>query len=183
MMPLPLLTAPSTVLRSPEESDLGLLYALRNNIQIQMLVLTQPRANSLARVKEWLAKSANDPQSVFFVIGSLKDALAPVGYVQLTNMDFVHGTAELGICLDEAARGQGHALEALRLLEQYGHDVFNIRKIILRVMASNERAIALYTKACFRKVGLLQQHFYQRGTFHDVLIMEKIFAQKGCGLP
>ncbi len=183
MMPLPLLTTPSTALRPAEESDLNLLYALRNNVHLQMLLLTQPRANSLARVKEWLAKTTNDPQSVFFVIGSVKDAMAPVGYVQLTNMDFVHGTAELGICLDEAARGQGHASVALRLLEQYGHDVFNIRKIILRVMASNERAIALYTRACFRQVGLLRQHFYQRGTFHDVLIMEKIFLQESGCLP
>ncbi len=183
MMPLPLLTASHTVLRPPEESDLRLLYALRNNVHLQMLLLTQPRANSLARVKEWLAKTANDPQSVFFVIGRVKDNLSPVGYVQLTHMDFVHGTAELGICLDEAARGQGHAAEALRLLEQYGHDVFNIRKILLRVMASNQRAIALYKKARFRKVGLLRQHFYQRGTFHDVLIMEKIFSQEIGGRP
>ena len=183
MKPLPLLAGPHTVLRAPQESDLGLLFALRNNVRLQMLLLAQPRANSLARVQEWVSKMAGDPQCVFFVIGSVQKKFSAIGYIQLTHLDPVHGTADLGICLAESARGKGHAAEALRLLEQYSRDVFNLRKILLRVLASNERAIALYKKVRYRKVGVLRQHFYQQGAFHDVLIMEKILPRHTAGQP
>jgi RimJ/RimL family protein N-acetyltransferase len=113
---------------------------------------------------------------VFFVIASVKDQ-RPLGYLQLANMDFVHGTADLGICVDEAARGTGCAAEALLLLEEYARDVFNLRKIILRVLASNSRAIAFYRKARYQKVGLHRRHFYQRQVYYDVLIMEKFLAR------
>ncbi len=171
-----LLVGKKTILRSSEEDDIQFLLTLRNNLKLQVLLMAQPRANSLRRVKEWVARLIDNPHSIFLVIAA-RHGNRPLGYVQLTNMDFLHGTAELGICLNETACGRGYAAEALQLLEDYVHDVFNIRKIILRVLASNIRAIGFYKKARYRKVGMHQRHFYHARIFHDVLIMEKFLTQ------
>jgi RimJ/RimL family protein N-acetyltransferase len=145
-----------------------------------MLLMAHPRANSLARVKAWLDRLADDRLTVFFIIAARRGN-RPLGYVQLTHMDLVHGTADLGICLDETSRGKGYAAEALQLLEDYVRDVFNLRKIVLRVLASNAPAIAFYKKARYRQVGVHKQHFYQARAFHDVLVMEKMLARSSAG--
>lgn len=159
-------------LRAPREDDLACLESLRNDRETQQLLMALPRANSTPRVREWLNRMSNDDRTLFFVIADSDDRAA--GYLQLTDMDSLHGTAQLGICLSRESRGRGLAVEALGLLERFAHDTFAIRKIILQVLVSNEAAIALYRKLDYRKVGVHRSHWYHAGAFHDVLIMEKI---------
>ena len=173
-----LLTGKHTALRPPVEADLPFLVTLRNNLRLQMLLMAQPRANSLPRVREWVARIGGDERSLFFIVAARPRA-RPLGYIQLTHLDPVHGTAELGICLAEAAQGRGHGREALSLLENYARDVFNLRKIVLRVFAEHAPAAAFYRKAGYKKVGVHQQHFYQSGAYHDVLVMEKFLRVPG----
>jgi diamine N-acetyltransferase len=167
-----MLTGPTARLRSPREDDKNFLVSLRNDVLLQMLLMALPRANSLTRVDEWLARLTNDPASLFFVVAD-KETDRAVGYIQLTKMDFVHGHGELGICLAEENRGRGYAADALALLERHARNVFNIRKFVLYSLTSNKRAIGLYKKTGYQTVGTLKEHFYQDGAFRDVLIMEK----------
>jgi diamine N-acetyltransferase len=138
-----------------------------------MQLMTLPRGSSSQRVDEWLAKWSTDSNSLFLIIAD-KEQDRAVGYVQLKDMDFVHGHGELGICLEEPAQGRGYAAEALRLLEEHARCIFNIRKIVLRVLASHGRAIRFYEKMGYTAVGTLKEHFYQKRAYHDVLIMEKL---------
>lgn len=170
-----MLVGSTIVLRAPIEEDKPFFFTLRNNVQLQMLLMTLPRANSLRRVNDWLGGMLDDPQTVLFVIADKSNNEA-IGYIQLTRMNFIHGIGELGICVDEPAQGKGRAAEALRLLEEYVRNVFNIRKVVLRVLASNKRAIAFYKKEGYKTVGVHKNHFYQRQAFHDVVIMEKFLA-------
>ena len=167
-----MITSQKARLRPPLPDDHGFLFALRNDVALQMSLLTLPRANSAARVDEWLARLTSDPASLFFVVAD-KETDKAVGYIQLTKMDFVHGHGELGICLGEENRGHGYAADALALLENHARAVFNLRKIILHALASNARAIAFYKKAGYGLVGTLKEHFYQEGAYRDVVIMEK----------
>ena len=95
------------------------------------------------------------------------------GYIQITQIDTLHGHGELGICIAPEARGQGFGTEALLLIEAHASRLFDLRKITLRVFASHKPAIALYTKGGYSEVGVLREHFYQNNHRHDVLIMEK----------
>jgi diamine N-acetyltransferase len=167
-----MLTGSKARLRSPREDDKNFLVGLRNDVPLQMLLMALPRANSSSRVDEWVARLTDDPASLFFVVAD-KETDKAVGYIQLTKMDFVHGHGELGICLGEENRGRGYAADALALLERHARSVFNIRKIVLYCLASNERAIGFYKKTGYESVGILKEHFYQEGAFRDVLIMEK----------
>lgn len=162
-------------LRPPEERDVDFFSTLRNDVDLQLSLMALPRASSAERVRAWLSARCDDPEGLFFVIADpATDSAA--GFIQLTHMDPIHGTAELGIGLGPEHRGKGLAREALRLLEGYARAVFATRKITLRVLADNERAVALYARAGYRHVGVLEQHHYQRGAYRDVLIMEKRLA-------
>lgn len=164
-------------LRAPISTDIEFLFKLRNDIEIQMSLMSLPRANTRERVNNWIAGILNDPDSVFFIISEyLTDK--PIGFIQLTKMNFIHGTASLGICLDKHAQGKGNAKEAFMLLSDYAANVFAIRKIQLEVLSSNSKAKRFYDKVGFGKVGIRKREFYQNQAYHDVLIMEKFLNEE-----
>ncbi len=167
-----MLAADTICLRPPEARDLPFFVGLRNDLALQLSLMAVPRPNPPAKVAAWLEQRADDPHGAFFVIADAQTGDA-AGFVQLTQIDTLHGTAELGICLAGTAQGRGFAAEAMRLLEQYARQVFNLRKFVLRVLQGNQRAVSFYDRIGFRRVGTLQQHHYQDGAHHDVLIMEK----------
>jgi len=159
-------------LREPWESDISLLVSMRNDIDLQMKLMTFPRANTSQKVKDWLINNLNNPQTVFFIIAKKIDK-SPCGYIQLVNMDFINCLGELGICLVQSSQGKGYGKEAIQVLEKYVEEIFNIRKIILKVLANNLNAIGLYERLGYAKVGYYQKHFYAQGNFLDVVLMEK----------
>jgi len=160
-------------LRNAEETDLPLLASLRNDVAVQQLLGAVPRPNSRRKILAWLDRYETEPDRLLFVI-ALEETDQPVGFLQVVGLDTVHGTGELGICLERTFRGRGYAVCALALLERYLRDVFGLRKLVLHVLASNARAVACYDRAGYRHVGVHRLHWYQNGAYHDVLVMEKL---------
>lgn len=167
----------TTILRAPTETDLPFLVRMRNNQALQTRLMAVPRANTTERVRDWIGRLTSDSASVFFIIAD-KATNSPVGHIQLSHIDTLHGHAELGIAVDDAFQGQGHGGAALEQLEQYALRMFNLRKIHLRVLASNTSAVKLYEKRGFNTAGTMRKHFYHDGGFHDVLVMEKFLERQ-----
>lgn len=168
-------------LRAATARDFDVLSKLRNDFDVQVSLLAVARPNSPRRVRAWLERRAAADDGAFFVIADVRDDRA-VGFIQAGGIDPLHRVAEVGICLEEEARGRGLGREAMMLLERYLASVFRIRKIWLRVDAANLRVVALYRSAGFRRAGMLEKHHYARGRYRDVLLMEKLLdkgATKG----
>lgn len=168
-----MLTGTRVRLRAPLERDLDVLTVLRNDAELQARLLAVPRPSSPERVREWLARRAQDPHEVLFVVvASTTDEC--LGFCQLVQMDFTHGHAQLGLVLAEGARGRGYGAEALALLERYARDTLNLRKLVLQVSGENLGALRVYAREGYRTVGTLAGHFYHAGAYHDVVVMEKL---------
>jgi diamine N-acetyltransferase len=159
-------------LRAWTECDVEVLVDIRNDVQLQQLLMARAKPNSRARTINWLTEKSGAQDTVFFVIAEMVSNKA-VGYVQVVDIDFLDGTGYLGICLDWKAQGKGYGHEVLRLLETYMKNSFGMRKISLNVLSDNESAVAFYRKADYDEVGRMRDHFYLNGEFRDVLIMEK----------
>lgn len=167
-----MLNGDKLVLREWRESDLGALAELRNDIELQALLMTQAKPNSIERVRQWLVDRTSRDDMVFFVVTARNDD-AVFGYIQATNIDRFHGVGELGICLSPSAQGSSAAQEACLLFDRYLHHTLSLRKLTLRVLAGNMRAIAFYMKTGYREVGRLERHFFIGGQHQDVVIMER----------
>ena len=165
-------SVPRTTLRAFEERDLELLCALRNNVELQFQLASRPRPNSIERVREWVQRHLSDSNALFYVVSNSNGVAC--GFIQLTEIDLINGTARLGICIAPSRQRQGHAGRALRLLEGRARAVFPLRKIMLTVLTSNVKAIELYRRAAFDEVGIHRQHYYAENRYHDVLVMEKL---------
>lgn len=163
-------------LRPWSSEDLLDLQQLRNNIKLQSQLMAKPKGSSVEQVKAWISSRSNDPKSIFFVIADRVSNKA-IGYLQLVDLDLFAGVGHLGICLSPNVQGQGVGSESLLLLEDYMKKIFCLRKIMLQVLASNEKAIRFYLRTGFREVGKLQKHYRTPSGFEDVLVMEKLINQ------
>ena len=168
-----MLTGKNVVLRAWRDDDIAVLMRLRNDVSLQTQLMAQPRPNSRVRVSQWLKNWSERTDGVFFVVAAADDDHV-LGYVQLANMDVMHGRGDLGICLDPAVHGHGVADQTMELLQNYVIQVFGLRKFLLHVLCSNLRAIVFYEKQGFIRVGVLREHAFLQGGHVDVLLMEKL---------
>jgi len=164
-------------LRAPSDGDVAFFARLRNDLLLQMQLMALPRPNSLRRVREWLSQANQDERRVLLVISSRRGGRA-LGYTQLAQIETLHRTAELGICLAHEAQGRGLGGQSMRLLEEYAFDALGLRKLTLRVLKGNTKAARLYRRLGYSKVGTLRKQFWQGGKFHDVVLMEKFLTRE-----
>ena len=69
-----MLAGKKTILRAPTKADAEFLVGLRNDIETQMLTMAMPRANTPARVMNWVSGMLDDPGSA----GTQSGAVAPL---------------------------------------------------------------------------------------------------------
>lgn len=98
----------------------------------------------------------------------------PIGMVGLYGINWIHGTAEMGLYIgDKDQYRKGFSEEAYYLLEEYAVKYLNLRKLNLNVVKANEKAKTMWEKFGFKVVGKLTDERYIEGKYFDLLIMEK----------
>lgn len=162
-------------LRAPGAGDLDFFSAVRNDLDLQEMLMALPKPNSLEKVRSWLQNKNEQQVAVFFVIAESQSG-CPVGFIQANEIDLLHGHCWLGICLGREYQRKGYGRDAIALLELYLQRFFRLRKILLRVIDSNSTAESFYLSLGYQVVGTLREHHYLNGKFHDVTIMERVFS-------
>jgi len=163
-------------LRAWQKNDVAFFADIRNDIDLQEMLMTQARPNSEERVVEWLRSRSDNADEIFFVVADGASNQA-IGFVQIVKLNLLHGTAELGICLGRGQRCKGVGGEVLGLLEEYLLRSFGLRKLYLNVLSDNTAAISSYGKRGFVEVGRLIKHHFVNGKYKDVCIMEKFISK------
>jgi ribosomal protein S18 acetylase RimI-like enzyme len=86
--------------------------------------------------------------------------------------DSVRHVATMGTWLraDARGRGIGGALAAESFSFARNHDYL---KVVIQVLADNERALRFYRGLGFRDIGIALQHVRLAGEFHDEIYLER----------
>lgn len=158
------------ILRTPVKGDFAVLSSLRNDAAVQLQLMIELRQYSTAQVRAWIRRRTTDSSGVFLVI----ENGGPCGFVQLTRVDRKAGTADLGVCLARSVRGKGVAVKAMALLESHANKKLRCKKLTLRVLRVNHRAIAFYLKQEFKTVETKRRHYFDGSHWRDVVFMEKV---------
>ena len=123
------------------------------------------------RFSGWLASFVDDPARVLFAVRRQGD-LRLMGYLQLTNIQPVARSADLGVLIGDAAdQGQGFGQEAVRLAAEFCWRDLNLQRLGLQVVGDNPRAIGAYAKAGFVVEGVMRRAAYVEGGYRDVTVM------------
>jgi diamine N-acetyltransferase len=163
-------------LREWRVSDVPALRVLRNDDPLQAQLLARARGSDEAAVLRWLETRAASPNSWFRIVADGATD-APLGYLQVVDIEPDDHRGEFGICLAPDAQGKGRGLAALRLALQEAARVHALRKVSLRVRTDNARAIRCYEAAGFERCGLLREHVHIEGAWRDVLLMEHFLPE------
>lgn len=98
-----------------------------------------------------------------------------IGQCGLYGFDEFRGTAhrcELGIAIgDKDYWGKGYGREAISLLIDYAFTHWNMQRVGLQTMSTNERAIRSYRAVGFVEEGRLRRHVWSNGNYGDTVCM------------
>ena len=164
-------------LRTWQENDLPAITLLRNDIALQAQLLARVRGSGAEQVRIWLENRSTKHDELFFIISD-RNTDAALGFIQIIDMDLVDQRADLGICLIRESQGRGLGSESLHLISAYLRDIWNLRKLSLRVRADNVTALRCYTKFGFKNSGVLREHVFIDGVWHDIILMEFFIPRK-----
>lgn len=101
-----------------------------------------------------------------------------VGLIHLNEIDWIARRSYFGIVIGEKQyQGRGIGKESMILLFRFAFNYLNLRKICLEVASFNTAGIGLYQKFGFAHEGLLMEHFFLDGKYHDLVLMS-IFVDR-----
>jgi len=150
--------------------DFGPLFCWINDVAAARLDFAYRPVDAMAH-QQWWDSLGKDATKVVFAIRKMTET-AIIGYVQITGINSVHRSAELGIRIgDDKNRGQGFGKEALRLAVEFCWNNLNLNRVQLIVFKHNHRAIGAYKAAGFKKEGILRKAAFIEGDWVDVIVM------------
>ena len=95
-----------------------------------------------------------------------------IGNISLFNISPENRSAHVAIFIgEEQDRSKGYGADAMRTLLRFAFDEMNLHRVELDVWDDNERAIRSYRGCGFSEEGRLRQAHYERGAYHDAIIM------------
>jgi RimJ/RimL family protein N-acetyltransferase len=159
-------------LRELERADLARLNAWRADRELVKLLGGSFRHVGTEIDNRWFdSYLTSRTQNVRLAICRRSDR-EMVGVVYLLQIDWINRSAEFSIQIgDASARGHGFGEAATRLALQHAFDDLNLRRVSLTVLATNERAAALYRKVGFEPEGRLREAALKEGKYIDVVPM------------
>ena len=117
---------------------------------------------------------ANETDGYGFFIWDKQDRKL-IGSVSLFDIDPVHGTAEVGICIGERSYSNGgRGGEALQLVTKFGFWELRLENINLEVYEFNENAIRCYKRIGFKEYGRRHSSVFRHGRRWDAIYMEML---------
>jgi RimJ/RimL family protein N-acetyltransferase len=150
--------------------DFGLLFCWANDVAAARLDFAYRPVDMMTH-RQWWDSLGKDPAKVLFAIRKTSEPVI-IGYVQIAAINSVHRSAELGIRIGaEHDRGQGYGKEALRLAVDFCWNNLNLNRLQLFVFKHNQRAVAAYKSAGFKKEGLLRKAAFIDGEWVDLILM------------
>ena len=162
------------ILRPLKIEDLPKVNQWRNDLEL--IKLTQgirfPKTKEMD--EEWFNDVLRDKsnRNIYFGIDE-KESGEFIGMISLNNIDYISGTANRGCMIgDDNKRSLGYGGESIYLINKYAFNILNLRKIITYIVDYNIISIRVNKRInYYREEGILKNHYYMDGEYHDVLIL------------
>lgn len=154
-----------------DKQDAGVIAAWYDDagyLRLQESKLARPRSE--AEMAADLERLRETKDQVVFGIRTMEgDEL--IGTVGFFEIEWANRTAWLGMGIGDRRHWEkGYGTEALGLGLGYAFNELNLHRISLTVFDYNERAIALYEKAGFKREGVFREFGQRDGKRYDMYL-------------
>ena len=142
-----------------------------NDLEASLYLGAAERVVSLQGEKEAL-EEMQEGYNFAVVEKSLDELMGSCGFTDVNN---IHGTAELGIFIgNKNYWDRGYGTEACRLLLDFGFNILNLNNIMLSVYEYNDRALKCYEKLGFNEIGRRRNAHQVGGQRYDEIYMDML---------
>jgi diamine N-acetyltransferase len=161
-------------LRALEPSDAALLYDWENDRALWPVSFTQVPFSKFI-LEEFVSSAYQDiytNKQLRLMVEDLSTRTT-IGILDLYEFEPQHARCGVGIYINEAYRGKGHALECVELAKEYGFNTLHLKQLYVHVNTSNAPSLGLFEKAGFVKSGL-KKSWHKTGfdSFEDVWFLQ-----------
>ena len=164
-----MLRGEKVILRAIERDDLKQLHDLEQHVDLVVLADGHWWPYSLGAMEKRWEKQLEERDNPFFAIVADDK---PIGSCGLHHIERRDRTAAVGIGIyDPAYISKGYGRDALNLLVDWSFRIENYRRLWLDTLITNQRAVRSYLACGFVQEGLLRQHYYASGEYHDAVVM------------
>lgn len=158
--------------RAFEPSDLSMLNRLRNDSYFFEYTCGNKFYISSEWDKEWIEDKIHNNSKQLYLMVCKKDNGAPIGYIGVTNIDYINRKAQFGgIVISKEYAGQGFASETTMMLVNHLFNELGMNIIYGYWRADHMASIKMAQKAGFEEVGLFPDFVYKQGKYHDARIL------------
>jgi ribosomal-protein-alanine N-acetyltransferase len=127
--------------------------------------------NSVARLREYVARFAADRDNLFLAIVLRQDG-RHIGNIKLGPINWIHRTGDIGIVIGEReCRGHGYGPEAIRLLTDHAFRVLNLRRVTAGCYATNVASVKAFLKAGWRQESVRPRQYWSGDRYVDEILL------------
>ena len=165
----PLIHGVLVTLRPPRPDDAAVMITWFEDLEVtRFLELRHPP--SLEFEKEWLDKTARDPNSVIWVV---EHEGRMVGTTGIHLIEWKHGLGTTGTLIgDKTAWGKGLARELMQLRTRYAFTELPLRKLKSAYYSDNLASGKAQAATGYQIVGRHRQERFGGGRWHDLVVTE-----------
>ena len=120
---------------------------------------------------EYIKKVSNDFNTLM-ILGLIDNEIVSIAQIASPNRKRIAHNSELSISVKKAYWNMGIGSVVMEELIKFGKVHGTIRNISLGVKASNYKAIKMYEKFGFKKIGVHKNYFNVNGSFDDEILMD-----------
>lgn len=125
---------------------------------------------SIEQEKDYI-NNLNNNKNELMIIGVINNEIVSVGQIRTLGRKRIVHNSEIAISVKKDYWGIGIGSAVMREFIEFAKNN-NIKNIGLGVKASNNKAINLYEKFGFEKVGFHKNYFNVNGNFDDEILMD-----------
>lgn len=156
-------------LRAVEREDMKRFHEMERNVDLVLLADGEWQPKPLAAIEKEFDKDLERGEHSYFAIEVDGKLIGGCGLHHSHRRD---GSTEFGIGIyDPEYIGKGYGSDAIRTLLRWAFQIQNWRRVHLRTLACNERAIRTYQKLGFVEEGRLRQQVFFDNGYVDELHM------------
>ncbi len=165
----------TVVLRAIAKKDLARLRQWRNSPLLRQYFREYREITKEMQEAWWQKIARNDPNTVMVAIADSSSGQL-IGAAGLCYINWVSRNAEISVYVgDKGVYIDNRAKEACKLLINYGFKTLGLHKIWTEVYEFDRKKYSMLTdKLGFKRDGVLRDHCFFNGKFHDSFIVSII---------
>lgn len=178
--------AGGTLIRALDRADADELYRLYTNSDVHRFTTPFWKLWGREDFQRWVGPAPTNGDFRFAVCESAESSessgIGPnlIGFVELNRVNWLHGTAEVGIALFPSEyRGRGHGTAAIVLISRWAFLTLRLRRLYAKTFSSNVASRRSFEKAGFVQEGVWRKHFFVNGALEDAVLYGLLHDDKG----